>query len=197
MLVDLSIKQFIFLLAAYLIAALPFGVIISRAVLGKDVRSHGSGNIGATNVSRLMGKKWGIFVLFLDALKGFLIVNCAALFGDDAFCNLAAVVAVIAHCYPIYLGFKGGKGVATALGVLLALSPISVGICLIVFLLVVGLTRIISAASLAASLSLPIMSTILQGQVSFPAAVAMCMIIWWKHRENISRLMRRQEPRFF
>src|ERR1700677_5038813 len=113
-------QQSLFLFVAYFIAAIPFGLILSLRVAGKDVRDQGSGNTGATNVSRLMGKKWGILVLILDALKGYVVVKAANHFGGVRFENLAAILAVFAHCYPIYLGFKGGKGVATALGVLAA-----------------------------------------------------------------------------
>src|ERR1700683_4829943 len=114
-------QQSLFLFFAYLIAAIPFGLVLSLRIAGKDVRDQGSGNTGATNVSRLMGKKWGILVLFLDALKGFAVVKIANHYGGVPFENFTAILAVFAHCYPIYLGFKGGKGVATALGVLAAL----------------------------------------------------------------------------
>src|ERR1700677_4958622 len=99
-------QQSLFLFVAYFIAAIPFGLILSLRVAGKDVRDQGSGNTGAANVSRLMGKKWGIIVLILDALKGFIAVKLAGHYGDYRFVNLIAVFAVFAHCYPVYLGFK-------------------------------------------------------------------------------------------
>ena len=194
---NLQISQIIFVIATYFIAALPFGVIVSRFVTGKDVRKQGSGNIGATNVARLMGKKWGIFVLFLDALKGFALVKAAATFGDITFCNLVAAVAVGAHCYPLYLKFKGGKGVATALGVLAALSPVTLGYCFAAFVIVTATTRIISAGSLGAALALPLVSIFAHTDIHLGASVAITLLIWWKHRENLKRLLRRQEPKFF
>src|ERR1035438_2645156 len=123
--ITFSPEQSFFLFCAYLIASIPFGVLLSRLIKGKDVREHGSGNIGAANISRLMGKKWGVVVLILDALKGFIVVKLSTHYGDTNFENFVAVMAVGAHCWPLYLGFRGGKGVATALGVIIALSPIT------------------------------------------------------------------------
>ncbi|MDZ4678718.1 MAG: glycerol-3-phosphate 1-O-acyltransferase PlsY [Oligoflexia bacterium] len=188
------------LIGAYLIGSIPFGVIVSRFVSGRDVRAQGSGNIGATNVARMMGKKWGIFVLFLDGLKGFLVVKAVGcFFTEDIFLlsNLAALAAIVGHCFPIYLKFKGGKGVATALGVVTALSPLTLGVCFIVFVLVIGISRTVSLASLAAALALPIVAMITEKDIMILVAAAITLLIWWKHKENIKRLVNRQEPKFF
>jgi acyl phosphate:glycerol-3-phosphate acyltransferase len=192
-----SFEQWIVLIVGYLIAAIPFGVLVSRLVTGSDVRKQGSGNIGATNVARLMGKKWGVLVLFLDALKGYMVVAIAAHFGNIDFANLVAVVAVIGHCYPVYLKFKGGKGVATALGVLTALSPAVVGIAALIFIVVVGVSRRISAGSLTAALSVPVLAIFMASNVLPASGLVIAAIVWWKHRENIKRLARGLEPRFF
>ncbi len=189
--------QIIFIIGTYLVAAIPFGVVVSRVFSGVDVRGQGSGNTGATNVARLMGKKWGFTVLVMDALKGFVVVSLAKHVGDVWFCNFIAVLAVLAHCYPIYLRFKGGKGVATALGVLAALSaPIMVG-SLVVFALGFGLSKRISVGSLSASLAAPFAATVLGGNLLIPTAWFLATIIWWKHKENIKRLAVGLEPKFF
>lgn len=188
-------------LFAYLLAAIPFGVVVSLLVAKQDVRDHGSGNTGATNVSRLMGKKWGILVLFLDALKGYAVVKLSGHFGGAKFENLTAVLAVFAHCYPAYLGFKGGKGVATALGALFALSPVVVAIEVGLFVVAVLLSRRISAGSLTASVALPFIALFLRhgpGQgVMFFSALLISLLVCWKHRENAKRLWRNEEPAFF
>ena len=188
----------IWFLGVYLIAGIPFGVIVSQLVAGKDVRAQGSGNIGATNVARMMGKKWGILVLILDALKGFLLVYLAgSLFEFNLVANWAACVAVLAHCYPVYLKFKGGKGVATALGVIAALSPTILGICFLVFAATLVLYRRVSAASLLAALALPVGAYLVPHRIYPFTGFFICAVIWWKHRENIQRIIKGIEPRFF
>jgi glycerol-3-phosphate acyltransferase PlsY len=187
-------------LFAYLIAAIPFGVVVSRLVRGQDVRTVGSGNTGATNVSRLMGKKWGVFVLFLDALKGFAVVALAkSLFPSVSreLIEALAVLAVVAHCYPVYLRFKGGKGVATALGVILALSPLLLASLFLCFALVVGTSRMVSLASLFAAAALIPLSFWPGFNLHWQTALALTALIWWKHNENIRRLLRGEEKKFF
>jgi len=190
-------QQSLFLFCAYFVAAIPFGVIISNLVAGKDVREQGSGNTGAANVSRLMGKKWGLIVLFLDALKGYLAVVLARHFGGVHFENLVAVIAIFAHCYPVYLGFKGGKGVATALGIVAAISLSTLAIAGLVFLVVLLTTRRVSAASITSSLSLPMIAVLHRSPLRISTACLIALIICWNHRENAFRLWRNQEPKFF
>ncbi len=189
--------QSFYLFCAYFICALPFGVILSLLVSKKDVRDQGSGNTGAANVSRLMGKKWGLIVLLLDALKGFLAVVLAFHFGDGTFANVVAMLAVFAHCYPIYLAFRGGKGVATGLGVMLALSPPLAGFAVAIFAAVFLSSRRTSAGSLAGALSIPLLVSSFPGKLQTPTAIFIAVLVWWKHRENIRRLLKREEPKFF
>lgn len=189
--------QILWLIFSYLFGALPFGVLVSRMVSKADITKHGSGNIGATNVARVVGKKWGILVLFLDAFKGYALVAVAAHLGSAEFCNAVAVAAVVGHCYPVYLRFRGGKGVATTLGVLLALSPAIAGLSILVFAVTVATTRIVSAASLMTALTLLLWTTLLRTHLMMPASLALALIVWWKHKDNIRRLFRRQEPKFF
>ena len=138
------IMNILFPIASYLIGAIPFGLLIGR-LAGVDVRSAGSGNIGATNVSRLLGKKLGLITLILDCLKGFLPIYLSSILiqdtGDKSIYIMGCgVMAVVGHMFPVYLGFRGGKGVATALGVFLYLSPPAIGISLIVFIIAVAST---------------------------------------------------------
>lgn len=181
----------------YLIASIPFGVVLTRWVGKTDVRNHGSGNIGATNVARVLGKKWGILVLLLDALKGFIVVKASNYFGSLYFQNWVAFVAVLAHCYPVYLKFKGGKGVATALGVLAAIAPMMVVMALVVFTAAVSITRIISIGSLLAAITVAVASAFLDTDLTTYSATLIGLLIVWKHRENIKRILTGREPRFF
>lgn len=184
-----------YLVLTYLVAGIPFGVLVSRAVSSTDIRKKGSGNIGATNIARVIGKKWGILVLFLDALKGFVMVAFAK--ESLEFASLVALVAVFAHCYPVYLKFKGGKGVATALGSLLALSPQIIGLVLVVFVIALVGTRRVSVGSISGALAFPFVIYLMQIPIPLTWTIAMSAIILWKHRENIQRLMSGTEPRFF
>lgn len=188
----------LFIIAGYLVGGIPFGVLVSQKFAQKDVRSQGSGSTGATNVSRLMGKKWGLFVLFLDGLKGFAIVKIYLLTeGNPDIANLVALAAVLGHCYPPYLKFKGGKGVATTLGVLLALSPTVVLGCLAIFALTILTSKIVSLSSLAAATSLPLFALLGDFNLTFVGSLGIAAVVWWKHQENIKRLLAKQEPKFF
>lgn len=187
------------LVAAYLIGAIPFGLLIGRLV-GADVRQAGSGNIGATNVGRVLGKKLGALTLFCDVAKGFLPVWLAASLLPDTTahrewlvmaCGLATVAG---HMFPLYLKFKGGKGVATALGVFLFISPWSVLISLFVFSGALTAFRYVSVASLTASLLIPLWLWLLgESPVILLTALAIVLLIWFQHRSNIGRLLRGTE----
>ncbi len=182
----------------YLFGAIPFGLIIGRCV-GVDVRSQGSRNIGATNVSRVIGKRWGIVTLFCDCMKGLLPVLLAAgvlpAGGDSALCiALTGVMAVVGHMFSCYLRFSGGKGVATGLGVFLFLSPAAVGVSLGVFIAVVAVSGFVSAGSLLASALLPLWLFFLgAAKVYIYAGVGIAALIWIKHHENIARLLKGEE----
>ncbi len=187
------------IVASYLIGAIPTGVILTRLVGGEDIRNAGSGNIGATNVYRVAGRKLGIITLIGDCLKGVLpLLLASQLFGVSINgIALVALAAFIGHCYPVYLSFKGGKGVATALGIFLVLSPWSVLCLLVVFVLVLWQWRYISLASIFAAATVPWLVFLFEGSVAlFVATTLIAIIIIWKHRANIERLRSGTENKF-
>jgi glycerol-3-phosphate acyltransferase PlsY len=184
---------------AYLLGSIPFGVVVARA-RGVDLRQVGSGNIGATNAARALGKGLGAVVLLLDAAKGFVPVLLARLLLARAphyECLLAttALGAFVGHLFPVFYGFRGGKGVATALGVFLALSPLAALGALVVYVLVYAITRTSSLGSLTAAVSFVPFVYFLSGRsrVLLALAVLLVILIFLSHRENIRRLMRREE----
>ena len=185
-------------IASYLIGAIPFGLMIGR-LAGIDVRSSGSGNIGATNVTRLAGKKLGVFTLLLDCLKGFLPIFLAAKLlaqepGSELIVLLCGILAVVGHMFPVYLGFKGGKGVATGLGVFLFLSPLAIAISFVVFVATVALSGFVSAGSLLASGLFPLWLWLLgEPAGAIVTGVIIALLIWFKHHENIGRLLKGEE----
>lgn len=198
-------------LFGYLVGSVPFGYLVGRA-RGVDIRTQGSGNIGATNVFRVLGKGYGIGVFVLDSLKGVLpVVYAGALYqmtGGAAVASgagislLAGLAAIIGHNYTWWLGFKGGKGVATSAGALLALMPLAMVCCLIVWAGVFFLTRYVSLASIAAALALPAIVWILAtiGVAAFDPflllfTVLLAFLAVWRHRSNIKRLMDGTEHR--
>ena len=191
---------FIVVLAAtYLIAAVPTGVLVTRLMGLNDVRTQGSGNIGATNVYRVAGKLPGILTLTGDILKGFLPLLAVKLWlaPTPVQLGLAGVIAIVGHCYPIYLRFRGGKGVATAVGILLLLDPLALLGGGMAFLLVVTLTRYISLGSVLAATIVPLL-TLLLGR-PLPLVLSACAIgamIIWRHAENLQRLCAGTENRF-
>jgi glycerol-3-phosphate acyltransferase PlsY len=182
---------------AYLLGSVPTGYILGY-LSGVDVRKAGSGNVGATNVARVAGKKLGVFTLIGDAAKGFLPVYLAQRLGFDAtFVGLAALAAFLGHLYPIFLKFSGGKGVATALGALLALAPAATAVLLLVFLAVALASRIVSLASIAAAATAPVAAWLLGYPAEVTAVVtAMALLIIWRHEKNIHRLLAGAEPKF-
>ena len=190
-------------LGAFLLGSIPTGFLAARA-RGVDIRQHGSGNIGATNVFRTLGKPLGIFVFLADALKGFAAVWLAArLGGDPVWAGIIAAVAVIAgHNYTPWLGFKGGKGIATSVGVLLALMPWAVPAIAIVWFAVFKISRYVSLASICAAAALPASAGLLwfagcggNGPLlGFSLLISARAI--WRHRTNIERLRTGTEPRF-
>jgi acyl phosphate:glycerol-3-phosphate acyltransferase len=182
---------------AYLLGSVPSGYVLGK-IAGVDVRTVGSGNVGATNVARAAGKSLGVLTLVFDAAKGFAAVIVAQkLTPSVAVVALAAVAAFLGHLYPVYLRFKGGKGVATGLGALLALAPMASLVLVVVFAVVVGVSRIVSLGSIAAALATPLVLWSFQQ----PAAIV-CMGAFlgvmsiFRHRSNIRRLLAGSEPRF-
>jgi glycerol-3-phosphate acyltransferase PlsY len=188
---------------AFLLGSIPTGYLVARAK-GVDIRQHGSGNIGATNVFRTLGKPLGVLVFFLDALKGFAAVWLAARFGGPSAWPsiLAAVAAIAGHNYTPWLGFKGGKGIATSAGVLIALMPWAVLAIAVVWFGVFFATRYVSLASICASAALPVAVGALwfygcggsAPLLGFSVLIAALAI--WRHRSNIQRLMAGTEHRF-
>lgn len=195
------IHQFLFLILTYFIAAIPFGLILVKIFIKKDVRDFGSKNIGATNVVRVAGKKLGFFTLILDGLKGALMVIIARFAFYDAenlhlFLVIVATVAVMAHVYPIYLNFKGGKGVATAIAVLFALD-VSVGFLAVCFwIMSFCLFRISSVSSIVAIMSSIIISLNFdapKSQIIFCCFLTILILV--RHKENILRLIVGEEKK--
>jgi len=187
------------LLLIYLVAAVPTGVVLTRLMGLEDVRSRGSGNIGATNVYRVAGKLPGILTLLGDILKGFLPLLAVKywLAPTPLQLGVAGVVAIVGHCYPVYLRFKGGKGVATALGIFLVLDPPALLGGALVFLAAVALSRYISLGSVLAAIAVPLF-TLLFGR-PLPMVLSACVIgalIVWRHRDNLQRLLKGTENRF-
>jgi glycerol-3-phosphate acyltransferase PlsY len=185
------------LAAAYLIGAIPVGLLVARARGGVDLRRVGSGNIGATNVMRAMGRGPALVALAGDVLKGGLAVAAAAALAPRPSGAAAGAVAAIAgNCWPVFLRFRGGKGVATGLGAFLVLAPWAVLPAAVVFGAVVGASRVVSLASLCGVATLPVAAVALgYPRPAVAAAVAALAIIAVRHRANIARLARGSEPR--
>jgi len=191
---------FIFILIIiYLIAAIPTGVVLSRLMGSEDVREKGSGNIGATNVYRVAGKLAGVLTLVGDTLKGFLPLLALKTWMSPSpeQLGVASAVAILGHCYPVYLKFKGGKGIATALGIFLVLSPQTVLGALVVFVLTVAISRFISLGSVLAAMSAPLFILMLNHPAPiFLATLFIALLVVWRHRSNIRRLLDGTETRF-
>ena len=190
--------QIMFPVIGYFLGAIPFGLVISKMV-GVDVRTQGSRNIGATNVNRVLGKKLGFITLVCDCLKGFLPMYCAADLlpesgSKELVVALTGIMAVVGHMFPVYLKFNGGKGVATGMGVFLYLSAPAIMISLVVFLATVVLTGFVSAGSLLASGLIPLWLYFLgASKITIGAATCVAFLIWLKHHENINRLLHGKE----
>jgi acyl phosphate:glycerol-3-phosphate acyltransferase len=190
--------------AAYVIGSIPFGIILAKIFGGVDVRQAGSGNIGATNVARVAGPLPGILTLVLDAVKGAAAVWLAARFANESsfWMTIAGLAALVGHCFPVWLRFRGGKGVATAAGMFLALCwPAALG-AIGVFILVVLFSRFVSLGSVAAAAAMPLLIYLLWAPHHAPplavtfGAFAAAMLVVYKHDANIQRLVEGREPRF-
>jgi glycerol-3-phosphate acyltransferase PlsY len=205
----LSFNIIVTALVGYLLGSCPNGLLICNA-LGVDIRKQGSGNIGATNVLRVVGKKWGYLVFALDALKGLVAVLVGYLVarvspsgasGMDLFGIIGGVACILGHTFPMWLRFRGGKGVATSAGVLLGLMPVAVVSVFLVWLLFFQISRYVSLASIAAAISLPILVAIylhfglVSGSALLPFSMIIAVIVIWRHRSNMQRLFQgREEP---
>ena len=198
----MDIKVIIFLIMAYLIGSIPTGVIIGKKFKGIDIREHGSKNTGATNAYRVLGKQYGIIVLLADALKGWLPVFIADMAGvGDWQLILVGVLTIVGHTLSPFLKFKGGKGVATSLGVFLFLAPKIVLILVAVFLVVAGTTKYVSLASVSVAGLFPILVLFLQTGDKrdwslFGFSLVIGLFVIFKHRSNIERLLKGNENKF-
>lgn len=194
------------ILGAYLLGAIPTSIWIGKRFYNLDIREHGSGNAGATNTIRVLGWKPGIPVLLFDIFKGWLAVNLIYLtrfYPPDsaAFVNfqiLLGVAATLGHIFPVYAQFRGGKGVSTLVGIVLAIDPLSTAICFAVFVLVLVLTKYVSLGSLIAGITFPILvivvfKTTTPSLIIFSLAVAILLV--FTHRKNIIRLLKGEENR--
>jgi len=194
-------------LGSYLLGSIPFGYLAGR-LNGIDLRKEGSGNIGATNALRVLGKKWGYAVFLLDFLKAWLPVKLALGWGIGLMIHpasapgaLAALCALLGHSFPVWLGFKGGKGIASSAGVIVALFPQAFLLCIGIWILLFTLTRYVSVASIAASAALPIGVAVLfllgkADWLALTVSIVMAALAIWRHRSNISRLRAGTETRF-
>ncbi len=190
--------EYIFLIiVAYLLGAIPSGLLLTRWLTGKDPREHGSGNIGATNVSRTGGKAIGLLTLAADVGKGALPVAWAvAHAASESVVALIAVAAFLGHIFPIYIGFRGGKGVATMFGVLLPWQPWIAAIAFCVWLLVLGTWRYVALASIMAGFTLPVSAWLLHASTAcISASTLFCLLMLIRHQGNIRRMMAREEDR--
>jgi glycerol-3-phosphate acyltransferase PlsY len=193
------------LTSAYLLGSIPFGYLLVRFFRKEDVRATGSGNIGATNVARAGGTTLGLLTLLLDALKGYLAVLVAMHFapntnhGPSTLAIAAAVAAVFGHVFPVWLRFKGGKGIATALGVFIGLVPLVALASVGVFALIVATTRLVSLGSILAAVSIPFLALLLVPHRSTALLLGLSFISLLsiaKHHANIVRLLKGTESRF-
>lgn len=178
----------------YLLGSIPFGLVLTRLAGKGDVRDIGSGNIGATNVLRTGSKPLAAATLILDCLKATAAILLARQFWPGTE-NFAAAGALIGHLYPVWLRFKGGKGVATLLGVLIPLLPIGAVIYAVVWIGLLLILRISSVAGMIAALSAPVSAAILGDQLLFPMLLAFALLVVWKHKTNIARLRAGTEPK--
>lgn len=195
----------VLVLIAYLIGSIPTSVWIGKRFYNIDVREFGSGNAGATNTFRVLGKRAGIPVLIIDILKGTVAVALSSFsgyeFGTDEFISLQlglGVSALMGHIFPVFAGFRGGKGVATMLGIVICIAPLACALSLLVFLAVLFSSRIVSLSSMTAGIAFPLILNLLLNNTNpilmvFSIVVALILII--THRKNIQRLLKRQESR--
>jgi len=203
---------------SYLVGSIPTSIILSKLVKGIDIRQYGSGNAGGTNVFRVLGWKWGVLTIILDAVKGAIVVIVVArLYLDNFPFNnitpfddftlvqiICGIVAVIGHIWTVFAGFRGGKGIATALGFLLTLVTIDMLLALVVFTITVSLSRYISLGSLTAAVSVPLILVIRENifginipgyNTILPFAIALSLLVIYTHRKNIDRLIKGNESK--
>src|SRR5271168_489030 len=201
---EITLTELAISVAGYFLGSIPFGLLLGKLFGGGDVRKAGSGNIGATNVSRVAGPVAGILTLLLDGAKGSVAVLAAGRLTEDSavWMIVAGILALLGHCYPLWLHFKGGKGVATAAGVFLVLCPLALFSALAVFILVVAFWRFVSLGSLAAAAAIPLLMYFLWVPHHAPPPVitfgslAISALVIYKHDANMQRLVEGTEAKF-
>jgi glycerol-3-phosphate acyltransferase PlsY len=202
--VEISINVLLIPFGAYLLGSIPFGLLLAKLFGGGDVRKAGSGNIGATNVTRVAGPLAGILTLAFDTAKGTAAVWLAGRVTNDSatWMMIAAFTVLLGHCFPVWLKFKGGKGVATALGVFLTLCPLAAVSALLLFVLCVAYWRYVSLGSVAAAAAMPLLIYFLWAPRHAPPIIidlgtlAIAALVIYKHDGNLQRLVDGTEPRF-
>ncbi len=188
----------VFIIFSYLLGSIPTGVIISKYFFNVDIQKVGSGNIGATNVARTLGKKVGILTLIGDALKGIIPVVIVKLYEpypiNQTLIFFCALASFFGHLFPVYLKFKGGKGVATALGIFIVLFPLQTLICALLFFIIVYITRYVSLGSISSAILMPILVSF-RAKDSYQIALSIIigLFIVIKHKDNIHRLLEGKE----
>ncbi|MHB1342976.1 MAG: glycerol-3-phosphate 1-O-acyltransferase PlsY [Thermoleophilia bacterium] len=186
----------VLIVAAYLVGSLSPSVMLGRLVRGVDVRHHGSGNAGATNAFRVLGVKLGTAVLLLDVVKGFVPVAVAGLFVSPTVIVLVGVAAMAGHNWSLFLRGRGGKGVATGAGVLLAVMPLTLAVLVLLFVVVLLSTSLVSLSSLTAAVALPVLAVLAGKPYPYQVfSLVAAAVVVYAHRGNIRRLLRREEPR--
>ena len=181
-------------LIAYVLGSIPFGLVVAKTLCGIDPRLDGSKNTGATNVARLCGAKYGIMTLVFDVLKGLLPVALASAWIEtDMALSLVGLAAIVGHVFSCFMRFKGGKAVATTVGVFLALATWAAILSAVVCLIVVWLSGHVSMGSLTLALALPLFTALTGHFGAVPVALVVMVILFWRHRENIRRLARGEE----
>ena len=190
-------KEFLLVIICYLVGSIPFSYIVSRRLGKVDIRKTGSGNVGATNVLRSAGLAPAILAVVGDILKGVFAAWLAAVMGGGVLLLLCPLAAVVGHCYPVYLRFRDGKGVATSTGALLFLTPYSILYLFFAFVGVVGLSRIVSLGSLTAAVFIPFVTMFLYPQERFVIILTflLAILVIYRHKDNIRRLLAGKEPR--
>jgi len=194
----------LFAISAYLLGSIPTAIWLGKAKYGIDVREHGSNNAGATNTFRVLGKKPGVVVLFIDILKGFIAVFLPFIFGIGEWGSnhlievqlVAALCAVSGHVLPIFANFRGGKGVATSLGVIVGVHPIAAGICVAVFLIVFVISKYVSLGATIAACCFPILLAFyfkVDSVWLLSFSVLLSAVVVYVHKKNIGRLLRKEE----
>lgn len=191
----------VLVIGAYFLGSINFAIYISKAAYNKDIRTYGSGNAGTTNVMRTFGTKAAAIVLLGDIMKAVISVTLTMLICGIEIAYIAGISCMLGHCFPIYYKFKGGKGFATAAGMVLAADPLIFLLCLIIFVIVVATTKYISAGSIMSAMLFPLFLNMFYGEGGLPGIMAICsvllaLLIIFNHRANIVRIWKREENKF-